>query len=297
MYYELCGAEHEEALVYLHGGPGASCLDFELQAKAIGKHKKVIALDQWGVLRSGAINETDVYSMNLQIEMLEEMRRLLGIKTWSALGHSYGGALAVLYAYTYPQSIDKLILECPSLDFVDSAKSVAHYMSGYIHDLGDIQSMRICEKIKATEYHDHTVVDDLLKLLSYVKEPKLRNYLHGVSFEAYQHSINTNGITNDMWGKADVHFRKLMDDELGNQRKFPLDAKMWDSFLPLVAQLHLPTLLIRGKYDPACTDDQANYLLQHVPDSRQVIFQNSGHFPRIEEPDAYTSCVVGFLNE
>lgn len=32
IYYEMYGAEHGNTLLYLHGGPGASCLDFAGQA-------------------------------------------------------------------------------------------------------------------------------------------------------------------------------------------------------------------------------------------------------------------------
>lgn len=35
IWYEIYGAEHSGTLLYLHGGPGASCLDFANQAKAL----------------------------------------------------------------------------------------------------------------------------------------------------------------------------------------------------------------------------------------------------------------------
>ena len=34
IWYEVYGAEHSGTLLYLHGGPGASCLDFVNQARA-----------------------------------------------------------------------------------------------------------------------------------------------------------------------------------------------------------------------------------------------------------------------
>ena len=42
IYYEAYGAEHRNTLLYLHGGPGASCLDFVNQAKALGEKIRVI---------------------------------------------------------------------------------------------------------------------------------------------------------------------------------------------------------------------------------------------------------------
>ncbi|MDE5597790.1 MAG: alpha/beta hydrolase, partial [Lachnospiraceae bacterium] len=194
IYYEEYGVEHNSTLLYLHGGPGASCLDFVNQAKELSKKMRVIILDQLGVLRSDAIAENEDYNMEYQIEMLEGMRQFFGIEKWSILGHSYGGALAVLYAYIHSTSINKVILECPSLWFEDSAKSVAEYLSEHIDSLNNKLASELCEKIKSTDYHGRQeVAFDLLDLLNYVTDMQLRNYLHGISSEEYQMSMNTSG--------------------------------------------------------------------------------------------------------
>ena len=59
IYYEIYGAEHSDTLLYLHGGPGASCLDFVNQAKALSRKMRIIIFDQFGVLRSDAIAEDE----------------------------------------------------------------------------------------------------------------------------------------------------------------------------------------------------------------------------------------------
>ena len=158
IWYEVYGAEHSGTLLYLHGGPGASCLDFVDQARALGEKRRVILFDQLGVMRSDAIAEDESYGMEYQIEMVEEMRKLLGIEKWSILGHSYGGMLAVLYASTYPNTIQKVILDCPSLWFEDSARATAEYLSAHIDSLNDEQARKLCEKIKIAEYENPTDV-------------------------------------------------------------------------------------------------------------------------------------------
>ncbi len=79
IYYEIHGKNNDNTLVYFHGGPGASCLDFTAQAKKLGSKLKVVIFDQYGVLRSERIMEDEAYGMNIQVKMVEEMREKLCI--------------------------------------------------------------------------------------------------------------------------------------------------------------------------------------------------------------------------
>ena len=70
---------------------------------------------------------------------------------------------------------------------------------------------------------------------------------------------------------------------------------MIENFLPMLKNIHKPLLLINGRYDPACSENQIRYIKENIENAKQVIFENSGHFPRIEEPAKYTQCVSDFL--
>ena len=296
IWYEIYGMEYNDTLLYLHGGPGASCLDFVNQAKALSEKMKVVIFDQLGVLRSEALAENESYSMEYQIEMIEEMRKFLGIEKWSILGHSYGGMLAVLYAYIYPSSIHKVILECPTLCFEDSAKSVAEYLSEHINSLDNKTAVELCEKIKFTDYQDKTeVVFDLSTLLGYVTDMELRFYLHGISVDEYEMSMDTTDITDEMWSKGERHLMKLLETQPMPDGSLPKRVQMTDNFLPMLAKISAPMLLINGKYDPACTKNQIKYIMNNAKNVTQVIFENSAHFPRLEEARKYTNTILGFL--
>ena len=296
IWYEVYGTGYDDTLLYLHGGPGASCLDFAGQAKALSEKMKVVMFDQLGVLRSDALAEDESYSMGYQIEMVEEMRKSLGIEKWSILGHSYGGMLAVLYAYTYPDAIHKVILECPSLCFEDSAKSVAGYLREHIHSLDDKTAVELCEKIRSTDYQDKTeVVFDLSGLLEHVTDMELRNYLHGISFDEYWMSMDTTDITDEMWAKGERHLMKLLETPQTPDGSLQKGVRMTDDLLPMLAKITAPMLLINGKYDPACTKYQTEYVLDHARNVTQAVFEDSGHFPRLEEAQKYTDTVLGFL--
>lgn len=297
IWYEIYGAEHSGTLLYLHGGPGASCLDFANQAKALGAKMKVVIFDQLGVLRSEAIAENESYTMEYQIEMAEEMRKSLGIEKWSILGHSYGGMLAVLYANTYPNSIYKIILECPSLWFADSAKSTVDYLSEHINSLNDPEALELCKKIKCADYPNQAdVVWDLSALLGYVTDMQLRFYLHAISPEEYERSMDASDITDEMWAKGERHLTKLLEAPPAPDGSSQKRVMMTDNLLPVLPKIAAPMLLINGKYDPACTKYQTEYIMNYAQHVTRVLFEDSGHFPRIEEAPKYTDTVLKFLD-
>ena len=297
IWYDIYGAEHSDTLLYLHGGPGASCLDFVNQAKALSRKMKVIIFDQLGVLRSDGIAENESYSMEYQIEMVEEMRKILGIEKWSVLGHSYGGMLAVLYASACPDSVHKIILECPSLWFEDSARSTAEYLSEHIHGLNDGQAVKLWEKVRFADYQDKTeVVWDLSALLGYVTDMELRFYLHGITLEEYEMSMDTTDIANEMWAKGEQHLKKLLEAQPEPAGSAQKKVMITDNLLPVIPGIAAPMLLINGKYDPACTRNQIEYIMNNAQNVTQAVFEDSGHFPRLEEAEKYTNTVLSFLD-
>lgn len=297
IWYDIYGAEHSDTLLYLHGGPGASCLDFVNQAKALSGKMKVVIFDQLGVLRSDGIAENESYSMEYQVEMIEEMRKILGIEKWSVLGHSYGGMLAVLYASACPDSVHKIILECPSLWFEDSARSTAEYLSEHIHSLNNGEAVKLWEKVRFADYQDKTeVVWDLSALLGYVTDMELRFYLHGITLEEYEMSMDTTDIADEMWSKGEQHLKKLLEAQPEPAGSAQKKVMITDNLLPVIPGIAAPMLLINGKYDPACTRNQIEYIMNNAQNVTQAVFEDSGHFPRLEEAEKYTNTVLSFLD-
>ena len=55
--------------------------------------------------------------------------------------------------------------------------------------------------------------------------------------------------------------------------------------------------MINGKYDPVCTKNQTAYILDNAQHVTQAVFENSAHYPRLEEAEKYTDTVLRFLEE
>jgi proline iminopeptidase len=65
-----------------------------------------------------------------------------------------------------------------------------------------------------------------------------------------------------------------------------------------VDRLHgvdVPTLLIAGRHDPITSWPQADRIAAHMPHAEVVVFEQSGHFPWIEEPDAFFDTIKSWL--
>ena len=78
IYYEEYGEKGKQTLVYLHGGPGESCLTYTHQAKILGEKFHVISFDQYGVFRSDAIPEEQRAGVMYHVKLIEQMK--IGLK-------------------------------------------------------------------------------------------------------------------------------------------------------------------------------------------------------------------------
>jgi proline iminopeptidase len=55
------------------------------------------------------------------------------------------------------------------------------------------------------------------------------------------------------------------------------------------------TLILVGRYDFICGPRWARELHRGIAGSELVEFQGSAHFPHLEEPEAFTRAVAGFV--
>jgi len=114
IHWQTSGNPEGRPVVWLHGGPGSS---------ASPLHRRffdpalfwVIQFDQRGCGRSrpaGAIQDNKTVDL---ISDIERLRRYFGVSRWSVVGGSWGGALALLYAQTHPERIERMLLRSPFL--------------------------------------------------------------------------------------------------------------------------------------------------------------------------------------
>lgn len=111
-YVEIWNERAQQTLVALHGFTGSTATWRNL-AKAL-PHIRVIAIDCIGHGQTAVPEEISRFSMDEQIQDLEEVISQLRLEQFTLLGYSMGGRIALSYAIAYPERIKRLILESAS---------------------------------------------------------------------------------------------------------------------------------------------------------------------------------------
>ncbi|MCM3633568.1 alpha/beta fold hydrolase [Paenibacillus camelliae] len=287
IYVEDYNSDCNEVLLYLHGGPGASCVDFSYyQAKALSKSLRVIALDQRGVLRSDPIGIDEQFGINDIIQDLEELRIQFNISKWTLLGHSFGGYLAAKYALIYPNSIEKIIFEAPCFDVLKATRSIIsmaknHSIKNRMADLADVCDYYLSENNSA-----NVMWNALGEVFQVLGEDKDLLYLHSITPQRYNEIIESQICSNELWEKNIIHNQKLQDE-----------GGFFEDLLPILPKISHPTLLLAGTYDPVCCGEQQSGYLNNIQNGQIINFERSAHFPRLEQPEKYTTEVLKFILE
>lgn len=282
LYVEQYGDPSNEAILYLHGGPGASCLDFcHYQAKALSEYFLVITLDQRGVLRSEPLELDESFGIDDLIRDFETLREHFKIRQWNLIGHSFGGYLALKYAYDYPSSIKRIIYEAPSFDIAMSSRSLFLKALDLL-DVNDLESIAECNRFINGNYN----ASELLEAWGLVSKKLEHNreliYFHENHLER---DIIFDQYPAELWEKTYIHSIKLFQE-----------GKINNSLIAYLEKVNHPSLLIHGKYDPVCCNQQYEEFINKSPNRKVVIFEQSAHMPRLEEPTKYTEVVTEFIN-
>ncbi|AQQ55551.1 alpha/beta fold hydrolase [Planococcus lenghuensis] len=287
MYVELYGEEHEEAILYLHGGPGESCYDFSFhQAERLSTRFKVVAIDQRGVCRSEEIKENELFALQDLIEDCEELRKHLNVEKWSLIGHSFGGFLSVLYSSLYPGSIHKVILECPTFDFSLSSKSLLQKTARLSEAIGNFEIAEKCLKLANTaeQVSSKELLDKYLEYSDTLGEERMAIYRHNQNHPT-DYALYSEEEWEAFYDKSEIHFDMLR-----------AEGEIYQSLLPLLENIKVPMLLITAEYDPVTCGEQIRTFTESAENGEVVHFSDCGHSPHYENPDRFCNEVLQFLH-
>jgi Predicted hydrolases or acyltransferases (alpha/beta hydrolase superfamily) len=275
-WYRIAGAENKTVpLVIIHGGPGGNVYNFERTAGAkLEKFATVVYYEQRGSGRSDAPKNEDDYSLPILAADLEALRKKLDVEKIIPLGFSFGGELALEYALTYPQAVEKLILQAPTVGDWESTQRTQ------IRAFASISSAETAEKIFAVEKQEKPLEERWNAVWNLVDTETVDRLLF--------HNREAAQLNRRLWNESGLKNTGKMYRAL---RKQPAPEK---PLLVRARQLNAATLLLAGLYDRNVGVDAVRDLSSAIRNSKLIIFEKSGHFPDIEETDKYVRAVRDF---
>lgn len=109
LYLEECGDPEGIPILFVHGGPGAGFSKHDRRFFDPEKYR-IILFDQRGSGRSTPHAELSANTTQHLIDDIEAIRNYLSIDKWVLFGGSWGSTLSLLYAQSYPEYVNGLIL-------------------------------------------------------------------------------------------------------------------------------------------------------------------------------------------
>jgi L-proline amide hydrolase len=273
-WYRVVGdpAAARPPLLALHGGPGSTHHYFAPLERLAADGRAVVVYDQIGCGKSDRPAGID-WRLPLFLDELDAVRAQLGLERVHLLGTSWGGMLALEHALAHPGSLAGLVLS-------SSLASAAEWQTEVARLRDDLPAearaeLDRLERAGATDGPEYERAlepfDDRHFYRGTVKPPELERMQAERGREVYR----------AMWGPNEWTLTGALDG--------------WD-VRDRLAELDVPTLVLRGRYDLS-TPAIAATLVRGIRGAREVVFEQSSHTPVLEETERYLDVVGAFLRE
>lgn len=280
IYYECVG--HGEPLVLIAGGPGDSHTYFKPYFNKLAKKYTIIYFDARGRGRSTKPFNGS-YSVDKDVEDLENLRSKLGYSKFNIFGHSYGGIVAESYALTYPGKVGRLIL-CNTFhsaegwqDNIDNCNR--HIQQSYPDEWKKLTGLRQRMTSNTKEWRE--AYDPYIANLYWFSVAKRKKY------QATYQSLRR--AEDDF--SEDVYYAII-----GSDPDFQVNGTMKELDLrEQLKTLRIPTLILGGRADRIATVKQAMEIHDSIPQSKKYIFEKSGHLPFVEQNKKFIHTLDKFL--
>lgn len=259
-----------EPIIVVHGGPVLEHGYLVSHFMPLAENYELIYYDQRLSGRSSA--EIDSAGINLSqfIEDIEELRKEIGEEKIHLMAHSWGGLLAMKYAIKYPSQLNSLIL----LNSMPASTQLWQEESRLVAERTSPEDSLKRQEIMQSDLFQNDPSSAIEQLLIVSFRNQFQDPALADSLDFY--------IPDDYMVRSQ-RFGNLMPDLMNYDLHADLDS------------MHVPTLLVYGEGEPAATLSGSD-LDSVIPNSELVIIEDSGHFPFIEQPEAFIREIEEFLN-
>ena len=270
LYVEVSGNPKGVPVVFLHGGPGASCEPGHRRFFDPEQYR-IILFDQRGCGKSKPHASLDDNTTQDLIDDLEQIRQHLEVEAWVVFGGSWGSTLALLYAQAHSDRVLGLVLRGI---FLCREEDIQWFYQGGTARLFPEAWQAFEQPIAAGERSD--MVAAYHKLLT--SENELERMAAAKAWSIWEGSTATLRPSNAVLDYfSDPHIAlsiARIECHYFNNSCFISPNQILDN---MDAIAHLPGIIVHGRYDAICPIDQALALNRLWPQSQLKVIPDAGH--------------------
>lgn len=270
IYVEECGNTDGQAVVFLHGGPGAGCELYHRQLFDPEKYR-IILFDQRGCGRSHPHALLKNNTTQDLVEDMEKIRKELNIDKWVVAGGSWGSTLALVYAQSHPEHVSGLIVRGI---FLSTAKELHwFYQEGASFIYPDYWEDFL--KPIAIEGRDNLLESYHQLLTSENEIARMRAAKAWAIWEARTASLQPNASILEHFNdpRNALSIASIETHYFTNQ-SFLEENQILNNMSKIE---HIPGYIIHGRYDMICPIKQAYDLHKRWNSSEFYVVQGAGH--------------------
>ena len=257
-------------LIAHSGGPGMDARDWDDFAR-IDEFVTVVAVHPRGSGLSGPATE-DAYLLSDYTADLQALRIHLGVDKPIVMGWSHGGMVVMQFAFTYPESLSKLILFDTSAYFGEFLGDI----EGAVREFKEEPWFeRSFAALKAEWDGVYKSDEDMSRL--WAEEMKFYFKKFDERAQAYHERTK------------DLPIRIAPLKTFNDREAATMDLR------PHLKGISVPTLVLVGRHDFITNVAMAEEIAKHIPNARLNIFEHSGHFALVEEPEKFYRVIKEFV--
>ncbi|MDF3130249.1 alpha/beta fold hydrolase [Kiritimatiellaeota bacterium B1221] len=231
------------------------------QVRGLSDSYRCIVPELWGHGDSDPVGECEAYHLDTLTDDMERFVNELGIDTFAMIGLSVGGMWGARLAHRLPGRVEKLVLMDTDVG-AEPAASQAKFlgMIGMAAAAGAFPPPLV-EAVLPFFFCDATLQNDPAMV------------------EAYRQSL--------------LQWRP---DAMGGTLAVGRGVFARENFLPQLAEINCPALVMAGEQDRSRPPAEAKVLADTLPNSELKIIPDAGHIPSVEQPELVSGHLRDFLS-
>jgi proline iminopeptidase len=273
LYYRLVGKGRDTVIV-LHGGPGLNLEYLASDLTPLTTSHTLLFYDQRGAGRSSLVPDSAALDGRRFAEDVEAVREHFGLQRVTLLGHSWGAAVAALYASRYPDRLKRLVI----------VAGVPLQQPKLARAFRELAARRDSStRARMRQWREAWLADpgDVVACRAYYR------LYFGPFFGDSTAAARSQG--DFCAGPAEARRNKLTSVD----RFVTASLGQWD-WRPALRTMPAPVLVIHGSADPLPVEGAREWVTT-LPSARLLLLEGVGHFPWLEAPDAFFTAVDRFL--